>query len=73
MRELTQRAEEFWAATAFLSREAVEDIIKGGVAAYTRIRLLTGTFGRQTRRRTFQRLLNLTHSSRQKRQLEIRT
>jgi HKD family nuclease len=70
MRQLTERADEFWATTAFLSREAVTDVIEGGLAARTRIRLLTGIFGRQTRRETFQHLLRL--NQKQGSQLETR-
>jgi HKD family nuclease len=72
MRELTQQAEEFWVATAFLSRETVEDIIASGLAAHTRIQLLTGTFGHQTRRLTFRRLLRLAQLGHHKGRLEAR-
>ncbi len=60
MRDMTERASDFCAATAFLSREVVDTVLAAGLADGTRIRLLTGTFGRQTRKAVFRRLLTLS-------------
>jgi HKD family nuclease len=59
MRDLTAQALEFWVATAFVTTNVVNDIIAGGLQSGTRIKFLTGTFGRATRRATFKRLLAL--------------
>ena len=60
MRTMTQQATEFWAATAFLSLDVIDDILAAGLESGTRIRLLVGTFGNQTRKRAFRRLMALS-------------
>src|SRR5438094_5337047 len=62
MRAITRRAEEFWAASAFVSRSVVEDIIGTAKANNVKVRLLTGTYGNQTRRDTFKRLLKMAQT-----------
>lgn len=57
--ELTARAREAWLATAFLSRRVLDEIVEAAEKSSCRLRFLTGTFGRQTRRETYERLLQL--------------
>lgn len=61
------RSRDFWIATAFVGSDAVEDIIGAALESGSKVRLLTGTFGNNTRTSTFRRLLAL-----QKRGLETR-
>ncbi|WP_376792145.1 phospholipase D-like domain-containing protein [Thermoflexus sp.] len=56
--KLTEQASEAWMATAFLNWDMLEEIMKRREAGCM-FRILTGTFGRQTRQQTFKRLLEL--------------
>lgn len=56
---LTARAREAWLASAFLNRNVLEEIVEAARRQGCRLRFLTGTFGKQTRRETFDRLLQL--------------
>lgn len=58
--ELTARAREAWLASAFVNRDVLEEIVEAARKPGCRLRFLTGTFGKQTRRETFKRLLQLT-------------
>lgn len=59
MRKLTAQAREFWIATAYVGDEVVSEVVEPASQAHVRVRLLTGTFGRQTRARTFRHLFRL--------------
>ena len=60
MRELTRGSTEFWAATAFLSKDAMLDVLDAAADSSATVRILTGTFGNSTRVRTFRSLLRRT-------------
>lgn len=64
MRGLTRECIEFWAATAFLSKDAVLDALDAATKARAAVRILTGTFGNCTRRSTFQALLRKAKKNR---------
>ncbi len=57
--ELTARAREAWLASAFLSRDVLDELVKAAEEASCKLRFLTGTFGNQTRRTTYERLFQL--------------
>lgn len=57
MRALAEACDEFWIATAFVDSGAVDDIVGHAVSRGARVRFLTGTFGHNTRRTTFRKLL----------------
>lgn len=57
MRELAGHSREFWIATAFLTTDAVDDLVGAAIRQDAKVRLLTGTFGNNTRKTTFARLL----------------
>lgn len=57
------RADELWVASAFLSDDAVVGVVEPALEACANVRVLTGTFGRVTRLRTFQRLNRLGNSA----------
>lgn len=59
MRALVEGCEEFLVATAFVSGGAVQDFLVTAAEHDPRVRFLTGTFGHNTRRATFQKLLRL--------------
>lgn len=59
MRELTEHSREFWIASAFLTREVVDEQVGTAIEAGANTRLLTGTFGNNTRKAVFARLLAL--------------
>jgi HKD family nuclease len=63
MRALTERSVEFSIATAFITTGAVDDLIGSAIRAGARVRLLTGTFGNNTRQSTFRRLLTLANDN----------
>ncbi|MGH6900914.1 MAG: phospholipase D-like domain-containing protein [Geminicoccaceae bacterium] len=63
MRELARRSQQFWIATAFVGGDAVEDVISTARASGAKVRLLTGTFGNNTRKATYERLLELQERS----------
>ncbi len=63
MRKLAMGCEEFWIATAFVSAEAVDDVMGASLASGARVRLVTGTFGNSTRKATFKKLYDLTNQT----------
>ncbi len=62
-RNLSSHCEELWVATAFVSDSAVHDVIKTALSAASKVRFITGTFGRVTRKRTFQHLHRLADNA----------
>jgi HKD family nuclease len=57
MRALTKLATEFWIASAFISQSAADDILGVADTHHVTVRLITGTFCNQTRKKTFAQLL----------------
>ena len=57
--DYSEKCTELWIASAFLSSSAVDKVLAPARETKARVRLLTGTFGRHTRKDTFQRLLRL--------------
>lgn len=55
-RLLCRHADELWVATAFVSDAALQDVVEHALASGASVRFLTGTFGRDTRLRTFRHL-----------------
>ena len=68
MKDRTESAQSLWIATGFTSRAVVDEIAEDALRKGTRVRFITGTFGSQTRRKTFSKLLRLS----QKTSLETR-
>ncbi|NMO17428.1 NgoFVII family restriction endonuclease [Pyxidicoccus fallax] len=63
---LVGQCEEFHLATAFVSKNAVEDMLSAATEHLPSICFLTGTFGNNTRQATFRRLLELQNQKRLK-------
>ena len=59
MRDLASTARDFWIASAFLGTTAVDQIVGAALQGGATVRLLTGTFGNNTRKSTFARLFTL--------------
>ena len=59
LRALLRDCVQFDVATAFVSDDAVSDLIESAVDSGVSVRFLTGTFGSATRQKTFRSLLNL--------------
>jgi len=59
MRALMENCVQFDGATAFVSNDAVQDLIVHALDAGAKVRFLTGTFGATTRKKTFDTLLRL--------------
>jgi HKD family nuclease len=62
-RDFSSHCEELWVATAFVSDSAVHDVIETALDAASKVRFITGTFGRVTRKRTFQYLHQIAGSA----------
>lgn len=61
--EFSANCDELWIATAFVDELAVKHVVEPAVTAKAKVRFLTGTFGRVTRRRTFARLERLVRKA----------
>jgi HKD family nuclease len=57
--DYSEKCTELWIASAFLSSGAVDKVLAPARKTKARVRLLTGTFGRHTRKDTFRKLLRL--------------
>jgi len=57
--DYSEKCTELWIASAFVSPGAVDKVLTPARKAAARVLLLTGTFGRHTRKDTFQKLLRL--------------
>lgn len=68
MRKLATGCKSFWIATAFVSSNAVDDVLGVALDSGAHVRLLTGTFGNLTRKATFQRI----HELKSKKKLQAR-
>lgn len=62
MRALSARCEEFIVASAFVSDDAVSDLVEVAIANKASVSVLTGTYSNSTRKRTFKRLFGLHDS-----------
>jgi HKD family nuclease len=63
MKDRTEFARSLWIATGFTSRAAVDEIAEDALRKGTTVRFITGTFGSQTRRKTFSKLLRLSQKT----------
>ena len=63
-RLLCRDADELWVATAFVSDSALSDVVKRALDSGASVRFLTGTFGRDTRLRTFRHLHRMAKATR---------
>jgi HKD family nuclease len=60
MQSLSKNCVLFWGASAFVTVGAVQYVIDSALSAGAKTRFLTGTFGRTTRKSTFEYLLDRT-------------
>ncbi|WP_163988897.1 phospholipase D-like domain-containing protein [Pyxidicoccus caerfyrddinensis] len=59
MQKLSMNCVLFWGASAFVTQSAVEYVIGAALSTGAQARFLTGTFGRNTRKATFEHLREL--------------
>lgn len=61
-RTYSNECDEFWVASAFISDDAIADVVGSALDAGATVRLMTGTFGCVTRLRTFEGLWKLAQT-----------